>query len=65
MQKGVHMSKLQQHYINFQSQQTIQQRINYLQTNQKELSQYNINIPNLISHWKNLELKHGPIWITN
>ena len=34
------MTKLQQHYINFQSQQTIQQRINYLQTNQKELSQY-------------------------
>ena len=59
------MSKLQQHYINFQSQQTIQQRINYLQINQKELSQYNINIPNLISHWKNLELKFGPIWISN
>ena len=65
MQKGVHMSKLQQHYINFQSQQTIQQRILYLQNNQKELSQYNINIPNLISHWNKLELKHGPIWITN
>ena len=59
------MSKLQQHYINFQSKQTIQQKINYLQTNQKELSQYNINIPNLISHWKNLELKFGPIWISN
>ena len=63
--KGELMSKLQQHYINFQSQQTIQQKINYLQTNQKELSQYNINIPNLISHWKNLELKFGPIWISN
>ena len=59
------MSKLQQHYINFQSLQTIQQKILYLQNNQKELSQYNINIPNLISHWNQLELKFGPIWITN
>ena len=48
------MSKLQQHYINFQSQPTIQQKILYLQQNQKELSQYNINIPNLISHWNQL-----------
>ena len=45
------MSKLQQHYINFQSQPTIPQKILYLQNNQKELSTYNINIPNLISHW--------------
>ncbi len=59
------MSKLQQHYINFQSQPTIQQKILYLKQNQKELSQYNINIPNLISHWNKLELKFGPIWITN
>jgi hypothetical protein len=59
------MSKLQQHYTNFQSLQTIQQKILYLQNNQKELSQYNINIPNLISHWNQLELKFGPIWITN
>ena len=65
MQKGAHMSKLQQHYINFQSESTISQKILYLQNNQKELSQYNINILKLISHWKNLELKHGPIWITN
>ena len=42
------MSKLQQHYINFQSQPTIPHKILYLQKNQKELSQYNINIPNLI-----------------
>jgi hypothetical protein len=45
------MSNLQQHYIKFQSQPTIQHKILYLQQNQKELSQYNINIPNLISHW--------------
>ena len=55
------MSKLQQHYTNFQSLQTIQQKILYLQNNQKELSQYNINIPNLISHWNQLELKFCPI----
>jgi len=59
------MSKLQQHYINFQSELTIPQKIIYLQQNQKELSQYNINIPNLISHWNNIQLKHGPVWITN
>ncbi len=59
------MSKLQQHYINFQSEPTIPQKIIYLQQNQKELSQYNINIPNLISHWNNIQLKHGPVWITN
>ena len=52
------MSKLQQHYINFQSQQTIQQRINYLQTNQKELSQFNINIPNLIKAWETNNWPH-------
>ena len=45
------MSKLQQHYINFQSQPTIQHKILYLQQNQNELSQYNINIPNLINAW--------------
>ena len=45
------MTTLKQHYINFQSQPTISNKILYLQQNQKELSQYNINIPNLISHW--------------
>ena len=45
------MSKLQQHYINFQSQPTIQHKILYLQKNQNDLSTYNINVPNLISHW--------------
>ena len=45
------MSKLQQHYINFQSEPTIPQKILYLQNNQKELSTYNIKIQNLISHW--------------
>ena len=46
------MSKLQQHYINFQSQPTIPHKILYLQKNQKKLSQYNINIPNLIKAWE-------------
>tara|TARA_B100001287_G_C22426410_1_gene409294 strand:- start:407 stop:592 length:186 start_codon:yes stop_codon:yes gene_type:complete len=46
------MSKLQQHYINFQSQPTIPHKILYLQKNQKELSQFNINIPNLIKAWE-------------
>ena len=59
------MTTLKQHYINFQSQPTIPNKILYLQQNQKELSQYNINIPNLISHWNQLELKFGPIWISN
>lgn len=46
------MTKLQQHYINFQSQPTIPHKIQYLQKNQNELSQYNINIPNLIKAWE-------------
>ena len=43
---------LQSHYINFQSQPTIPHKILYLQKNQKELSQFNINIPNLIKAWE-------------
>jgi len=45
------MTKLQQHYINFQSQPTIPHKIQYLQKNQNELSTYNINVPNLIKAW--------------
>ena len=45
------MTKLQQHYIDFQSQPTIQHKILYLQNNQNELSQFNINVPNLIKAW--------------
>ena len=47
------MSKLQQHYINFQSQPTTQHKILYLQKNQNDLSTYNINVPNLIKAWSN------------
>ena len=46
------MSKLQQHYINFQSQPTIPHKILYLQKNQNDLSQYNIKVDNLIKAWE-------------
>ena len=49
--EGELMSKLQQHYINFQSQPTIPHKILYLQKHQNELSQFNINVPNLITAW--------------
>ena len=52
------MSKLQQHYINFQSQPTIPNKILYLQKKQKELSTYNINVPNLIKSWSNNDWPH-------
>ena len=52
------MSKLQQHYINFQSQPTIPNKILYLQKNQKELSTYNINVPNLITAWSTNDWPH-------
>ena len=57
------MTKLQQHYINFQSQPTIPQKILYLQNNQKELSTYNINIPNLISIDRYEGQINYPTWI--
>ena len=46
------MTKLQQQYYNFQSEPTIPHKILYLQKHSKELSQYNINIPNLIKAWE-------------
>lgn len=46
------MTTLQQHYIKFQSQPTIQHKILYLQKNQNDLSQFNINISNLIRAWE-------------
>ena len=49
--EGELMTKLQQHYITFQSQPTIPHKIQYLQKNQNELSTYNINVPNLIKAW--------------
>ena len=45
------MTKLQQHYINFQSEPTIPHKILYLQKHQDDLSRYNINVPNLIKAW--------------
>ncbi len=47
------MTKLQQHYINFQSLPTIPNKILYLQKHQNELSTYNINVPNLIKAYVN------------
>ena len=52
------MTKLQQHYINFQSQPTIPNKILYLQKNQKELSTYNINVPNLKKAWSTNDWPH-------
>ena len=52
------MTKLQQHYINFQSQPTIPNKILYLQKNQKELSTYNINVLNLIKAWSTNDWPH-------
>ena len=49
--EGELMSKLQQHYIDFQSQPTIPHKILYLQKFQNELSQYNINVNNLIKSY--------------
>ena len=52
------MTKLQQHYINFQSQPTIPHKILYLKKNQNDLSTYNINVPNLIKAWSNNDWPH-------
>ena len=52
------MTKLQQHYIKFQSQPTIPNKILYLQKNQKELSTYNINVLNLIKAWSTNDWPH-------
>ena len=46
------MNKLQQHYYNFQSQPTIPHKILYLQKHQNDLSQYRINVPNLIKAYQ-------------
>ena len=46
------MSKLQQHYYNFQLEPTIPNKILYLKKHSKELSRYNININNLIRAWE-------------
>ena len=46
------MSKLQQHYYNFQLEPTIPNKILYLKKHSKDLSRYNININNLIRAWE-------------
>ena len=46
------MTKLQQHYHNFQSEPTIPHKILYLQKHQNDLSRYNINVNNLIKAWE-------------
>ena len=45
------MTKLQQHYYNFQSEPTIPHKILYLQKHSNDLSQYNIKVDNLIKAW--------------
>lgn len=54
MKKGEYnMSLLKQLYIEFQSLETTPQKVVWLENPdiQKQLSNYNINIQNLISHW--------------
>ena len=45
------MTKLQQHYINFQSQPTTQHKIQYLQEHKTELEKLGINPTKLIQHY--------------
>lgn len=52
------MSKLQQHYYNFQSLPTIPEKILYLQKHSKDLYQYNINVRNLIRAWTTNDWPH-------
>ena len=44
------MTKLQQHYYNFQLEPTIPNKILYLKKHSKDLSRFNIN--NLIRAWE-------------
>ncbi len=52
------MSKLQQHYYNFQSLPTVPEKILYLQKHSKDLYQYNINVRNLIRAWSTNDWPH-------
>ena len=56
--EGEHMSKLQQHYYNFQSLPTVPEKILYLQKHSKDLYQYNINVRNLIRAWSTNDWPH-------
>tara|TARA_B100000035_G_scaffold298261_1_gene291830 strand:- start:593 stop:790 length:198 start_codon:yes stop_codon:yes gene_type:complete len=46
------MTKLQQHFLNFQILQTKESKIEYLKQQQTKLSEYNINVQNLIKAWE-------------
>ena len=52
------MSNLKQHYLNFQILQTKESKIEYLKQQQSKLSQYNINVPNLIKAWSTNDWPH-------
>jgi len=52
------MTTLQQHYLNFQILQTKESKIEYLKQQQSKLSQYNINVPNLIKAWSTNDWPH-------
>ena len=52
------MYNLQQHYLNFQILQTKESKIEYLKQQQSKLSQYNINVPNLIKAWSTNDWPH-------
>ena len=52
------LTNLQQHYLNFQILQTKESKIEYLKQQQSKLSQYNINVPNLIKAWSTNDWPH-------
>ncbi len=57
MEKGELMDK-QSHYQNFQSLTNDQDRISYLNLHKGSLSQYNINVDNLIYSWTTNDWPH-------
>ena len=52
------LTNLQQHFLNFQILQTKESKIEYLKQQQSKLSQYNINVPNLIKAWSTNDWPH-------
>ena len=52
------MSNLQQHYLNFQILQTKESKIEYLKQQESKLSEFNINVPNLIKAWETNNWPH-------
>ena len=49
---------LQQHYLNFQILQTKESKIEYLKQQESKLSEFNINVPNLIKAWETNNWPH-------